>query len=136
MVVAVEIIAQQQDQLYRVRCIVQTCVEPSRESLLQPQRVVASHVVADAVALQHHFGRAFQDDAAPDRRSIVVHRNRNLAHIHAKRPNPLGSLPHHRIDRRVALGVTKSLAHQPDAKPARTFLKRGDIIAGLGRDGP
>ena len=73
-------------------------------------------IVADTVPLQHHFGGAFQNDAAPDMRTIQMPGHGNVRAFHAGLAKCHDGLPYLLIDRRVAFRMAESFAQDADAQ--------------------
>ena len=77
-IVPVHVLAENEDELDGFRDVVRPRLPAAGEGLLQRRAVIAVPIVAHRVALDHHFGGAFEDDAGPDMRAVIMHRHRNL----------------------------------------------------------
>ena len=127
---AMHVFAEHQHQFHGRRHVVDPCPHAARKSLLHRERIVALNVVADTVTLQHHLGGTFQNDAAPDMRSIEMPRHRDFFAFDAGLAERRNGLAHLLIDRGIAFRMAKSLAQHADAQSLCRIDERRHVVAG------
>src|ERR1700722_2502929 len=87
-------------------------------------------IVADAKSLQHHFSGAFEDDTAPDVRSVEMPGHRNFCAFDADLSQGRYGLPHLGIDSGIAFGMPKCFAQDADTQSLRRLAEPSHVVAG------
>ena len=132
----VHVLAENQHELDRLRDVIRSRLPAAREGVLQRRAVIAAPVVAHRVALDHHFGGALEDDAGPDVRAVIMHRDRNLLDRGAEGLELGDRRADFLVGRGIAGRVREAFLHDGDLHALHALAERAHVVLHLGDRGP